>query len=63
MDSMTGAPAAGKSGCDCENDHDARHCPYQSLTQAVSVEVRSRFLTAERAAIAREQVAASPRVP
>jgi len=48
----------GKPGCACAQDPKARHGPYHSLTQAVGGKTRSRFLTAEQAAIAQEQVAA-----
>lgn len=48
----------GKAGCACHKDPKARHGPYISLTQAVGGKTRSRFLTAEQAAVARQQVAA-----
>ena len=48
----------GKAGCACAGDPKARHGPYHSLTQAVGGKTHSRFLTAEQAAIARQQVAA-----
>lgn len=48
----------GKPGCACADDPKARHGPYHSLTQAVGGKTRSRFLTAEQAAIAQRQVAA-----
>lgn len=46
----------GKPGCACAHDPKARHGPYHSLTQAVGGKTRSRFLTAEQAAIAQRQV-------
>jgi hypothetical protein len=46
----------GKPGCACSTDPKARHGPYHSLTQAVDGKTRSRFLTAEQAAVARQQV-------
>jgi hypothetical protein len=47
-----------KAGCACARDPKARHGPYHSLTQAVGGKTRSRFLTAEQAAVAQQQVAA-----
>ena len=48
----------GKPGCVCAHDPKARHGPYHSLTQAVGGRTRSRFLTAQQAAIAQQQVLA-----
>lgn len=48
----------GKAGCACADDPKARHGPYFSLTQAVAGQTRSRFLSAERAAVAQQQIAA-----
>jgi hypothetical protein len=48
----------GKAGCACADDPKARHGPYFSLTQAVGGKTQSRFLTAERAAMAQQQIAA-----
>src|SRR6266852_9302318 len=48
----------GKAGCACADDPKARHGPYFSLTQAVEGKTRSRFLTAPRAAVAQQQIAA-----
>lgn len=48
----------GKAGCACAGDPKARHGPYPSLTQAVAGKTRSRFLTAEQAAVAQQQIAA-----
>jgi uncharacterized protein DUF6788 len=46
----------GKPGCACAQDPKARHGPYHSLTQAVEGKTRSRFLTAEQAPLARQQI-------
>jgi hypothetical protein len=51
----------GKAGCACAEDPESRHGPYQSLTQAVAGKTRSRFLTAEQAAVAQEQIVAGRR--
>src|SRR5260370_31746649 len=48
----------GKPGCACADDPQARHGPYHSLTQAVKGKTRSRFLTAEQAPLAQQQIAA-----
>jgi hypothetical protein len=48
----------GKAACACAEDPNARHGPYLSLTQAVAGKTRSRFLTAEQAAVAQEQIVA-----
>src|SRR5450756_558382 len=48
----------GKSGCACADNPKARHGPYHSLTQAVGGKTRSRFLSEEQAAVARQQSAA-----
>ena len=47
----------GKAGCACAANPKARHGPYHSLTQAVGGKTRSRFLTEEQAAVARQQIA------
>jgi hypothetical protein len=47
----------GKAGCACADNPKARHGPYHSLTQAVRGKTRSRFLTHEQAAVARQQIA------
>jgi uncharacterized protein DUF6788 len=47
-----------KASCACAHDPKARHGPYYSLTQAVAGKTRSRFLTAEQAAVAQQQVVA-----
>ena len=48
----------GKPGCRCGENPDARHGPYFSLTRAVKGKTRSRFLTAEQAALVRQQIEA-----
>ena len=45
-----------KPGCACAQDPKARHGPYHSLTHAVKGKTRSRFLTAEQAHLARQQI-------
>jgi hypothetical protein len=45
-----------KPGCACAQDPKARHGPYHSLTHAVAGKTRSRFLNAEQADIARQQI-------
>src|ERR1019366_3098904 len=50
----------GKAGCACANNPKARHGPYHSLTQAVEGKTRSRFLSEEQAAVARQQIAIIP---
>jgi hypothetical protein len=47
-----------KPGCRCAEDPKARHGPYFSLTRSVEGKTRSRFLTPEQAALARQQIAA-----
>jgi hypothetical protein len=47
----------GKAGCAYASNPKARHGPYHSLTQAVEGKTRSRFLTEEQAAVARQQIA------
>jgi hypothetical protein len=47
-----------KPGCACGQKPDARHGPYYSLTQAEAGKTRSRFLTAQQAAMVRGQVEA-----
>src|ERR1017187_9516291 len=44
----------GKAGCACADNPKARHGPYHSLTGG---KTRSRFLTEEQAAVARQQIA------
>ena len=45
-----------KPGCACAHDPKARHGPYFSLTRSVGGKTRSRFLTQEQAALARQQI-------
>lgn len=45
-----------KPGCACAEDPKARHGPYFSLTRAIEGKTRSRFLTPEQAAVARQQI-------
>ena len=47
-----------KPDCACADDPEARHGPYFSLTRAVQGKTRSRFLTPEQAALARQQIEA-----
>ena len=47
-----------KPDCACADDPEARHGPYFSLTRAVEGKTRSRFLTSEQAALARQQIEA-----
>ncbi len=47
-----------KPGCACAHDPKARHGPYFSLTRAVKGQTRSRFLTAQQAVLARQQIEA-----
>jgi hypothetical protein len=51
----------GKPGCRCAEDPTARHGPYYSLTRGVEGQTQSRWLTAEQADAARQQVAAGQR--
>ena len=46
----------GRMECRCHDDPQARHGPYYSLTRAEGGKTRSRYLTAEQAALARQQV-------
>jgi hypothetical protein len=45
-----------KPGCAWAHDPKARHGPYFSLTRAMEGKTHSRFLTAEQAALARQQI-------
>jgi len=47
-----------KPGCACAKDPKARHGPYYSLTHAVGGKTRSRFLNAEQADTAQQQIGA-----
>ena len=48
----------GHKDCRCQHDPMARHGPYYSLTRAEGGKTKSRYLTAEQAALARQQVEA-----
>ena len=48
----------GRPECRCQHDPQARHGPYYSLTRAEGGRTRSRYLTAQQAALARQQVEA-----
>jgi hypothetical protein len=48
----------GRKDCRCQEDAQARHGPYYSLTRAEGGKTRSRYLTADQAALARQQVEA-----
>ena len=48
----------GRKECRCQHDPQARHGPYYSLTRAEGGKTRSRYLTAEQAVLARQQVEA-----
>lgn len=48
----------GHKECRCQDDPEARHGPYFSLTRAEAGKTRSRYLSAEQAALAREQIEA-----
>ena len=48
----------GKAGCACADDPKARHGPYFSLTWAVAGKTHSQFLSAEQAAVAKQQIEA-----
>ena len=46
-----------RPGCLCTERPDARHGPYYSLSRVVNGKTRSRWLSAEQAAVVRAQVA------
>jgi len=48
----------GRRECRCQHDRQARHGPYYSLTRIEGGKTRSRYLSAEQAALARHQVEA-----
>lgn len=50
-----------KPGCRCGADPAARHGPYYSMSRVVGGRTQSRWLTAEQAALARQQVEAGQR--
>jgi hypothetical protein len=51
----------GQKECRCQHDLAARHGPYLSLTRTTGGKTRSRYLTAEQAALARAQLEAGQR--
>jgi len=48
----------GRKECRCQEDPQARHGPYYSLTRAKGGRTNSRYLSVEQAALAHEQVEA-----
>jgi hypothetical protein len=50
-----------KLACACASDPDARHGPYYSLTTAVHGKTKSRYLSADQARIAQQQINAGKR--
>jgi hypothetical protein len=46
----------GQKGCRCQQDPQARHGPYFSLTRGQGGKTRSRYLSPEQAELARRQV-------
>lgn len=48
----------GRKECRCQHDPEARHGPYYSLTRAKEGKTRSRYLSAEQSALARQQIEA-----
>jgi hypothetical protein len=48
----------GQKGCRCQHDRQARHGPYYSLTRIEGGKTRSRYLSAEQAALAQQQIKA-----
>ena len=52
------AMKCGRKECRCQQDPQARHGPYYSLTRAEGGSTRSRYLTAAQAVVARQQVEA-----
>ena len=49
----------GQPGCHCREDPQARHGPYYSLTRVTGGQTKSRYLSAEQAAVAQRQVRAA----
>jgi len=47
----------GQPGCPCQQDPKARHGPYYSWTRPVAGRTQSRYLSAEQAEMARQQIA------
>jgi hypothetical protein len=52
------AMKCGHKQCRCHQDPRARHGPYYSLTRMEGGKTRSRYLSAEQAALARQQIEA-----
>ena len=48
----------GQKGCRCQQDPQARHGPYYSLTRGEGGKTRSRYLSPQQAEVARRQVEA-----
>ena len=48
----------GRKECRCQHDRQARHGPYYSLTRVEGGKTRSRYLSDEEAALARQQIEA-----
>ena len=48
----------GQAGCRCQQDPQARHGPYYSLTRGAGGKTQSRYLSVEQAEVARRQVEA-----
>lgn len=48
----------GQKGCRCQQDPQARHGPYYSLTRSEGGKTQSRYLSVEQAEVARQQVEA-----
>src|SRR6266850_437453 len=46
----------GKASCPCQQDANARHGPYYSLTRRQAGKTRSRYLSPEQAELARQQI-------
>ena len=49
----------GKPGCPCNEDPQARHGPYYSVSRVVKGRTRSRWLSGEEAEMVRQQVQAA----
>ena len=47
----------GKADCPCQSDPKARHGPYYSLTRPVAGKTHSRYLSPQKAELARQQIA------
>jgi hypothetical protein len=46
----------GKASCPCQEDPKARHGPYYTLTRPVGGKTQSRYLSPEKAELARRQI-------